>query len=41
MADDDNKKAEKEPPLEQAPFEINDADSEVFGEIEVSVSRNR
>jgi hypothetical protein len=28
MADDDNKKAEKEPPLEQASFEMNDADSE-------------
>lgn len=29
MADDDNRKAENEPPLEQASFEINDADSEV------------
>ena len=29
MADDENKKAENEPPLEQASFEMNDADSEV------------
>ena len=29
MADDDNTKAENEPPLAQAAFEMNDADSDV------------
>jgi hypothetical protein len=29
MTDEENQKAENEPPLEQASFEINDADSEV------------
>ena len=29
MANDDNKKSENEPPLEQAEFDINEADSEV------------
>jgi hypothetical protein len=29
MADDENKKTENDPPLEQATFEINEADSDV------------